>query len=46
MHKHDQHCTDLIETTANELSGDIVTLMLLAVQCDNLELGIKQAVNW
>jgi hypothetical protein len=45
MNKHDQKCTDLIEKTANELSGNVVTLMLLAVQKDNLELSIKQAVR-
>ena len=44
MHKHDQRCTDLIELTANALSGDVVAVMLLAVQRDNLELSIKQAI--
>ena len=46
MHKHGQPCTDLIETTANALSGGAVTLMLLSVQKDNLELNIKRAVEW
>ena len=46
MHKNGQQCTKLIEKTANELSGDLVSLMLLAVQKDNLELSIKQAVQW
>ena len=46
MHKHDQPCTDLIETTANALTGGAVTLMLLSVQKDNLELNIKRAVEW
>jgi hypothetical protein len=46
MHKHDQRCTDLIEATANALSGDVVALMLLAVQRRNLELSMKQAVKW
>ena len=46
MHKHGQRCTDLIEVTANALSVGIVALMLLAVQCDNLELRIKQAIRW
>lgn len=46
MHKHDQRCTDLIETTANALSGNAVALMLLAVQKGSLELNIKQAVQW
>jgi hypothetical protein len=40
-----QKCTALIETTANALSRDIVGLMLVAVQKDNLELSIKEAVN-
>jgi len=44
MHKHDQRCTDLIEVTADALSGDVVAIMLLAVQRDNLELGVKQAI--
>ena len=43
---HDQRCTDLIEVTANALSGGVVALMLLAVQRDNLELSITQAVKW
>jgi hypothetical protein len=46
MHKHDQPCTDLIEVTANALSGGVVALMLMAVQRDNLELNIKKAVEW
>ena len=46
MHKHDQQCTDLIEVTANALSAGIVALMLMAVQSDNLELSIKQAIKW
>jgi len=44
MHKHDQRCTDLIEVTANALSAGVVALMLLAVQRDNLELSVKQAI--
>jgi hypothetical protein len=46
MHKPDQKCTDLIEATANALSGGVVALMLMAVQRDNLELSVKQAVKW
>ena len=46
MHKHGQRCTDLIEVTANALSGGVVALMLLAVQRDNLELSVKKAVEW
>jgi hypothetical protein len=46
MHKHGQQCTALIEMTANALSGGAVTLMLLTVQKDNLELNINRAVEW
>ena len=46
MHKGEQRCTDLIDTTANALSGDAVALMLMAVQRDNMELSIKQAIRW
>jgi hypothetical protein len=49
MHKHDQKCTQLLKTTVNQrnqLSGSVVALMLLAVQKDNLELNIKEAVRW
>ena len=42
----DQRCTDLIEVTANALSGGVVALMLIAVQRDNLELSIMKAVAW
>jgi hypothetical protein len=45
MHKPDEKCSDLIEVTANELSGGIVALMLMAVQRDNLELSVKQAIK-
>jgi len=45
MHKPSQKCTDLIEKTANELSGDIVAVMLMAIQKENLELSMKQAVR-
>ena len=45
MHK-DGRTTDLIEITANALSEDVVAVMLLAVQKDNLEPNIKQAIKW
>jgi hypothetical protein len=45
MHKHEQKCTELLEETINQLSGSVVALMLLAVQKDNLELNIKDAVR-
>jgi len=40
-----QKCTALIEVTANALSRDVVGLMLVAVQKDNLELSVKEAVK-
>jgi hypothetical protein len=46
MHKHSQRCAELVEMTANSLRDDVVALMLLAVQKDNLELSIKQAIKW
>ena len=45
MHKPNQRCSDLVEVTANALSGDIVALMLMAVQRDSLELSVKQAIK-
>jgi hypothetical protein len=45
MHRDSQRCVELIEKTANQLSDGVVSLMLLAVQKDNLELSIKQAVR-
>jgi hypothetical protein len=45
MHKPGQQCNNLLELTANALSRDVVALMLLAVQNDNLELSIIQAVK-
>jgi len=40
-----EKCTSLIEVTANALSGDVVALMLVAVQKNSLELSINQAVK-
>ena len=45
MHKPDQSCSDLIDVTANALSGGTVALMLMAVQRDSLKLSVKQAIN-
>ena len=45
MQKHRESCAGLIETTADALSGRVVALMLLAVQKDNLEINIKQAIK-
>ena len=46
MHMPGKRVNDLIELTADTLSGGVVALMLMAVQKDNLELSIKQAVKW
>ena len=46
MQRHGQRCTGLIEVTADGLSGGVVALMIVAVQRDNLELSIKQAIKW
>ena len=46
MQQHGQRCAGLIEMTADALSGGAVALMLLAVQKDNMELSIKQAIKW
>jgi hypothetical protein len=45
MHKADQRCTDLITLTANSLSGGVITIMLVAVQKDNLEVSINHAIK-
>jgi len=46
MHKPGRRCTALLEKTADALSSNVVSLMLLSVQKDNLELNINQAVKW
>jgi hypothetical protein len=46
MQKHGQRCAGLIEMTANSLSDSVVALMLVAVQRDNLELSVKEAIEW
>ena len=45
MHKDNERCTDLIKLTANSLSGGVVTLMLVAVQKNNLEVSIDHAIE-
>jgi len=45
MHRKNRRCDELIEKTAAALNGDIVVLMLLAVQRGNLELSVKTALN-
>jgi len=46
MHRSDQWCTDLIEVTADALNGGIVALLLIAIQRNDLELNVKQAIKW
>jgi hypothetical protein len=46
MDEPGQRCSELLKTTVNKLSGGVLSLMLLAVQKDNLELSITQAVKW
>ena len=40
------HCSNLIAKTAEALSDDIVTLMLLVVQKGNLKLCVEMALKW
>jgi hypothetical protein len=44
MHEPGQHCTKLLETTANALNDEVVAVMVLAVKRGNLELSISVAV--
>lgn len=46
MHRSDQRCTELIEVTADALNGGAVALLLMAIQRDDLELNVKQAIKW
>jgi len=39
-------CTELIERTADALGDGVLSLVLMAVQRDNLELNINRAVKW
>jgi hypothetical protein len=45
MHEAGNHCTELLEKTANALNDNVVNIMLLAVQKKNLELSINVAVT-
>ncbi|KAF8260596.1 hypothetical protein EI94DRAFT_1811447 [Lactarius quietus] len=45
MNTDDGCCDKLIETTAAALNENAVTLMLLAVQRENLELSVRTALN-
>ncbi|KAJ7112343.1 hypothetical protein C8R44DRAFT_798372 [Mycena epipterygia] len=44
MEKPDARCDDLVESTVDALNPEAVTLMLLAVQTQNLELSVQHAV--
>ena len=45
MQKNGHRCDDLVDMTASTLVGDAVALMLAAVQREDLELSIKQAIR-
>ena len=45
MHRQNKGCYDLIKETAMALNEETVTLMLLAVQMDNLELSVIMALK-
>ena len=45
MNKGEARCDSLLETTAAALNEDAVTLMLLAVQKDNLGLSVNLALK-
>ncbi len=45
MNKQEAHCDALIQATAQALNEDVVTLMLVAVQKDNLGLSVYLALN-
>ncbi len=45
MNKREARCDSLIQATAAALNKDAVTLMLVAVQKDNLGLSVELALN-
>ena len=45
MHKPGQPCTELIEFTSEAFDGSVDPLMVTAVQRDNLEISIMEAVE-
>ena len=45
MHLKESSCKSLVEETAVALNEDTVLLMLLAVQNNNLELSVKNALR-
>ena len=46
MHKVEACRHALLEETVEALNGDVLALMLLAVQKTDLELSIRKAVKW
>ena len=46
MNKPEACCDNLIEATAVALNGDVVPLMLVAVQKHNLESSVDIALKW
>jgi len=45
MHEENQHCTELLEKTANALNDGVVAVMISAVKRGNLELSINIAMR-
>ena len=45
MHKESESCYALLEETASALDDNTVTVMLLAIQRENLEMSVKSAVQ-
>jgi len=46
MDQKEARCDSLIEATVAALNEDAITLMLLAVQKDNLGLSVGLALKW
>ncbi|KAF7344047.1 hypothetical protein MVEN_01694200 [Mycena venus] len=46
MEQPGKRCDNLIETTMDALNDGVVTLMLLAVQRENLQLSVRSGVRW
>ena len=45
MHQPESRCHALLEETVEALNDDAVALMLFAVQTNDLELSIREAVK-
>ncbi|KAF7344044.1 hypothetical protein MVEN_01693900 [Mycena venus] len=46
MEQPGKRCDNLIETTMSALNDGVVTLMLLAVQRENLQLSVRTGARW